>query len=155
MFHRVSSNRMASAPRLDIAIQIRTRKDSSLKRSIFERYGGFANVSRAVMSFYDRVLESPVTGPYFASTDMRRLIDHQTKFFAQLMGGPASYTNEHLERVHARLGITEAAFLESAMLLRETLEDMGFEDEDVQAVDDEFMGRKNYIVTRSVSNVGR
>lgn len=125
-----------------------------MKRTIFERYGGFANVSRAVMSFYDRVLDSPVTSPYFAHTDMRRLIDHQTKFFAQLMGGPASYTNDHLERIHARLGISDTAFNEAAMLLRETLEDMGFEDEDVQIVEDEFMSRKNYIVTRSVSNVG-
>ncbi len=125
-----------------------------MKQSVFERYGGFAKVSKAVMEFYDRILDSPVTSSYFAGTDMRRLIDHQTKFFAQLMGGPATYTNDHLERIHARLGITESAFEESAILLRETLEDLGFEDEDVQSVEDEFVSRKNYIVARSVSNAG-
>jgi hypothetical protein len=32
------------------------------------------------------------------------------------MGGPASYTSEHLERVHAHLNITEEAFKESLSL---------------------------------------
>lgn len=119
-----------------------------MKRTIFDRYGGFAKVSRVVMSFYDKVLDSPLTSPYFSGVDMRRLIDHQTKFIAYLMGGPASYTNEHLERVHAHLRITEPAFQEAATLLKETLEDLGFEDEDIQQVKDEFMARKNHIVTK-------
>jgi hemoglobin len=119
-----------------------------MKSTIFERYGGFASVSRVVMSFYERMLDSPDTSPYFANIDMKRLIDHQTKFFAALMGGPASYTNEHLERVHARLGITEDAFMESLALMRETLEDHNFADEDIRTVEQEMMDRKNFIVTR-------
>jgi truncated hemoglobin YjbI len=83
-----------------------------MARSIFDRYGGFAHVSRVVTAFYDKILSSPVTSPYFLNTDMRRIIDHQTRFIATVMGGPASYTNEHLERVHARIGVTEQAFLE-------------------------------------------
>jgi hemoglobin len=118
-------------------------------RTIFERYGGFAKVSRIVMGFYEKILDSPVTGPYFTGTDMRRLIDHQTKFIASMMGGPASFTNDHLERVHARLGITDVAFNEAVSLLTETLEDHGMEDEDVRQVEDEVVSRKNYIVTRS------
>jgi hemoglobin len=79
---------------------------------------------------------------------MKRLIDHQTKFIASMMGGPASFTNEHLERVHAHLGITEPAFFESMALLRETLEDFDFQEEDIQTVVDEMQSRKNYIVIR-------
>ena len=120
-----------------------------MKNSIFERYGGFAKVSRVVMSFYDKVLDSPTVSPFFAGTDMKRLIDHQTKFIAFLMGGPASYTNEQLERVHARLGITEPIFFETLDLLQETLEDFDYEDEDIEAVADEMVSRKNYIITRS------
>lgn len=81
---------------------------------------------------------------------MRRLIDHQTRFIATVMGGPASYTNDHLERVHARLNITEEAFFEICELLRETLEDFDYEDEDIQEVVDEVVSRKNYIVARSM-----
>ena len=119
-----------------------------MAKTLFERYGGFASVSKVVMAFYDKMVSSPLTGRYFAKTDMKRLIDHQTKFVATLLGGPASYTNEHLERVHADLGITEAAFMESVDLLTETLEDHGFEDADVREVEDEFMSRKNFIITK-------
>lgn len=119
-----------------------------MRRSIFERYGGFAKVSRVVMAFYDKILGSPLLAPYFSNTDMKRLVDHQTKFIATLMGGPASYTNEHLERVHAHLGITESAFQESVSLMKETLEDLDFQEEDIQCVGDEMNRRKNYIVAK-------
>jgi hemoglobin len=47
--------------------------------TIFERYGGFGTFHQVVSVFYDRMLASPVTSPYFANVDMRRLIDHQTR----------------------------------------------------------------------------
>ncbi len=119
-----------------------------MKHTIFERYGGFAKVSRIVSSFYTKILESPVTAPYFANTNMKRLIDHQTKFIASLMGGPASFTNDYLEKVHAHLNITEEAFGEAAMLLEETLEDFDFEEPDIRQVKQEFMSRKNHILRR-------
>lgn len=116
--------------------------------TIFERYGGFAKVSRVVSSFYDRVLDSPLLAPYFAGIDMRRQIDHQTKFIAALMGGPASYTREHLQRVHARLGITDEAFDELTLLLRETLEDFDFAEGDIAAVYGEVVAYRSTVVTR-------
>ena len=120
-----------------------------MNRTLFERYGGFAQVSRVVSGLYDKILDSPQLTPYFEEVDMRRLIDHQTRFIATLLGGPASYTNEHLERVHRRLGITDDAFEEMIELLRETLEDFGFEDSDIDLVEDEIMSRKIFIVVRS------
>jgi hemoglobin len=121
----------------------------TMKRTVFERNGGFARVNRVVMTFYDKVLESDIVSPYFQNTDMRTLIDHQTRFIASVMGGPASYTNDHLERVHARLAVTEEAFAESVSLLTEALEDHDYPAEDIQTVRDEIMSRKRYIVTRS------
>jgi hemoglobin len=118
------------------------------RKTIFERYGGFTRISRVVMGFYDKMLDSPVCSPYFAHTDMKRLVDHQTKFIASLMGGPASYSNEQLERVHAHLGITEAAFLESVTLMQETLEDFNFDEADIDQVTDEMMSRKNFVVAK-------
>ena len=64
------------------------------------------------------------------------------------MGGPASYTNDHLEKVHARLGITELAFMEALVLMKDTLEEFDFEDDDIQQVQDEMMNRKNFIVAK-------
>lgn len=113
---------------------------------MFEKYGGFAKVSRIVSSFYDKALDSPILAPYFTDVDMRRLIDHQTKFMAQAMGGPVSYSNRDLERIHAKLNITNDAFNEMHTLMREVLEDFGAAEEDIEIICGEIVARRNVIV---------
>jgi hemoglobin len=120
-----------------------------MAQSIFERSGGFAKVNRVVMSFYERVLDSPIMSPYFVATDMKRLVDHQTKFVAFLLGGPASFSDEHLKRVHAHMGIDRRAFEEMVSLLTETLEDFDFSEEDIAVVEKELERRAPLIVTKS------
>jgi len=121
---------------------------TSSRQTIFERYGGFATVSKVVVEFYDRILDSPLTSPYFENRDMRRLIDHQTKFIASVMDGPASYSHEHLEAVHRHLNITDEAFAEALALLSETLEDHGLEAADVRSIREKVTSLKPYIVVR-------
>lgn len=116
--------------------------------SLFEHYGGFAKISRVVSEFYERMLESPNLAGYFENTDMRRLVDHQTKFIASLMGGPADYSNESLERSHARLAIDQASFDEMVGLLAETLQDFDFEDTDIKTIAAEMKSRAKYIISR-------
>lgn len=103
-------------------------------------------MSRVVSAFYDKALESPLLSPYFENSDMRKLIDHQTKFVSSLMGGPASYSNEELERVHRRLDINERDFNEMIAVLKETLEDFDFEMTDIATVQSEMLSRKRFIV---------
>lgn len=103
-----------------------------MKTTLFERVGGFARVRLMVSEFYRKILESDRLSVYFENADMRRLIDHQTKFISAVLGGPASYTNEQIARAHARLGITSEEYDEVAELLRETLEDFGLDDADVE-----------------------
>lgn len=117
-----------------------------MRETIFERYGGFAVVSRVVGDFYDQALDSPILGPFFVGVDTKTLIDHQTKFVASMMGGPASYSNEHLERVHRNLGIDERAFEEMCDIFRETLEDHELEEGDIGEVMGQIQARKVYIV---------
>jgi hemoglobin len=102
-----------------------------------------------VSAFYAKATESPLLAPYFENIDMRRLIDHQTKFVAFLMGGPVSFSNEELERVHSRLNINEREFAEMVELFKETLEDFDFDASDVAAIQSELLIRKRYIVVRS------
>lgn len=115
--------------------------------SIFERYGGFAKIRRVVSDFYDLVLDSDLIAHHFESIDMAPLIDHQTRFIASVTGGPASYSDEHLKRVHERFAITRAEFLEMAALLGEALEDNGFAEADVATVINEVRRREPAIVT--------
>ncbi|MBT4488744.1 MAG: group 1 truncated hemoglobin [Rhodospirillaceae bacterium] len=114
--------------------------------STFERYGGFGSINKVVTAFYDKVLDSPVLSRYFETIDMRRQIDHQTKFIASLMGGPASYSNQELERAHSRFTITRGEFNEMMELLQETLEDFDLEDEHVNEVVQNFNNRASFIV---------
>jgi hemoglobin len=119
--------------------------------TIFERYGGFAKVSRIVSAFYGRILDSPITSPYFEKVDMKLLLDHQTKFVASLMGGPASYTHEHLQRVHHHLQITDPAFVEVLDMLRDSLEDFDMDETDISAVMQRAISAKRYIVSTGVT----
>lgn len=57
-----------------------------MRETTFERYCWFTKVSQVVMSFYGRILDSPLTSPFFNGIDMKRLIDHQVKFLAALRG---------------------------------------------------------------------
>ena len=102
-----------------------------MQRTVFERVGGFARVRLMVSDFYEKVLDSPILIPYFEEVDMSRLIDHQTRFFAAIMGGPASFTDEQLARTHHRLQVTDDAFDEMVTLFQETVEDHGLGDGDV------------------------
>ena len=120
----------------------------AMAATMFDRYGGFGFMHRVVLSFYDKMLDSDVVAPYFEDVDMPSLIDHQTKFISQVMGGPASYTNEILEQVHRRLGITQNAFDEMARLLQHTLEEYEFKTEDVRLILADIKSRQPYIVTK-------
>lgn len=116
-------------------------------QSMYERHGGFSTVRRVVSDFYDRVLDSDDLAHYFAHTDMKRQIDHQTKFVSFLLGGPTSYSDEHIERVHARLKITLPDFDLMVATMCETLEDHDFTDTEVADVEQELRRRESLIVT--------
>ena len=116
--------------------------------TVFERCGGFATVRKVISAFYDKLLDSEMLSGYFADVDMRRLIDHQTKFISSIMGGPASFSDDALRRAHAKLGLSHGELVEMAGLLRETLEDFDLEKADIEQVYNEIMKRENLIVTR-------
>jgi hemoglobin len=123
------------------------RRKDVLAGSLFEKYGGFASVSRVVLSFYDRVLDSERLSPYFSGVDMRRQVEHQTAFMSSVMGGPASHSNEVLRQVHAHLKVTEADFDELVELLRETFEDFDFAPEDIESIIADIRARQPFIVS--------
>ncbi|MEM8862080.1 MAG: group 1 truncated hemoglobin [Chloroflexota bacterium] len=116
------------------------------QQTLFDKYGGFSQVSKIVLSFYDTLLDNDEIGPFFDDVDMSRLVDHQTKFIASLLGGPASYSDKQLWKLHAHLDIKDKHFDELEIVLRETLIDHGVEAEDIEAVVAEFAKRRELIV---------
>jgi len=112
----------------------------------FEKYGGFSTVSRVVMTFYERVLDSDTVGHHFDDIDMPRLIDHQTKFISGLMGGPASISDERLRVVHHNITITDQEFDEIIEILKEALSDHSMDEADISAVAAEMASKRKLIV---------
>ena len=103
-------------------------------------------MARLVFDFYDRVLASERLAPYFAHVDMTRLVEHQTKFIASVMGGPPSFTDTELRDAHAHLTINEASFDEMADLLETTLHDFGLDSTDVGQVMEAIRSQRRLIV---------
>jgi len=118
-----------------------------MAKTLFDKYGGFKSVSRIVMSFYEEALESDRIGGHFENIDMARLIDHQTKFISSLLGGPASFSDERLRKVHAPLNLTHADFDEISRILRKTLAESGFEQQDIETVISEIEARRAPILS--------
>jgi hemoglobin len=103
-------------------------------KSLFDKYGGFSTVSRIVMTLYDKLLDDDDVGPFFDDVDMPRLIDHQTKFVSSLMGGPASFTDEHIANAHRKLTVGNSHFDRLKDLIHETLSEFAVEPNDIDTV---------------------
>jgi hemoglobin len=114
--------------------------------SMFERYGGLPFVTRLILRFYDRVLASVRLAPFFANSDMQRLVEHQAKFLSTVMGGPTSYGNDVLHETHRHLEIDDQAFDEMIFLFRETLEGSNIADADVDSIIADLNARRSHIV---------
>ena len=117
----------------------------------FEKYGGFSTVSRIVMDFYDRVLDSEHVGEHFDDIDMPRLIDHQTKFIASTLGGPVAMSDERLRVVHQQIDITNEQFDEVVTLLADALRDNGMSQEDISFVQHAVESKRALIVRKQTA----
>jgi hemoglobin len=62
------------------------------------------------------------------------------------MGGPASFSDDVLERVHAPLKINGAAFDEMLSVLQETLEDFDMAEPDIETILGELRARRSHVV---------
>lgn len=118
-----------------------------MAQTLFSKYGGFGSVSRIVLTFYDKVLDSEQIGDYFDSVDMKRLVDHQTRFVASLMGGPADFADARLGQLHKHLNISDIDFNEMSDLLGEALAEHGVSAEDRDAIRAEIEARRSVIVS--------
>ena len=114
--------------------------------TMFERYGGPPFVMRFVLRFYDRVLASIRLAPFFANSDMQRLVEHQAKFISTVMGGPASYNNSMLAETHAHLDIDDQAFDEMISLFKAALEEADIAGSDAEHIIAALNARRAYIV---------
>lgn len=100
------------------------------------------------MSFYDKVIDSDQIGHFFDDVDMGKLIDHQTKFIASVMGGPASYSDTALRQMHAAYEIGKVDYNEMSSLLRESFEEFDIKPADVDQVMDKIESLSRFVITK-------
>ncbi len=116
------------------------------EQTLYEKYGGFSHISKVVMDFYDTLLDDDDIGPFFDNVDMAKMVDHQTKFIASLLGGPAAYTDRQLQQLHTHLEINNEHYDRLKEVLGGTLLEHGVEEQDVAIVLAEFETRRDLIV---------
>jgi len=116
------------------------------QQSMFDKYGGFSVVSKIVLDLYERLLDDDDLGPFFDDVEFAKIVDHQTKFVSSMMGGPASYTDNQIEKLHSHLPITAEHFNRLAAILTQVLQDHGVEDEDARVIVGTFAARRSLVV---------
>ena len=102
--------------------------------TLYEKYGGFATIHLIVKNFYDDVQSEETLQHYFTNVNMEFLINHQTEFLSQVLGGPFQFAGKTLREAHQHLQVKRADFDLVAQLLQENLEDFNVEEEDVKTI---------------------
>ena|SRR5215218_2409218 len=132
---------VAPAPRKE-----RRRPESPL----YQRIGHAGGLLWLVNSLYRRVLADPLLMPYFKhldDQDRQWLRWHMLTLLAVVTGGPSKYKGRDLHEAHADLHITEEAFDQVVWHLQETLQELGVQQEDEQAILAEVRARRDEVVT--------
>ena len=119
-----------------------------MQSSLFVKYGGFHAIHDLIDSFYEKLLDSELVGSYFESSNMEALINHQTSFISSLLGGPASYTDQHLKSVHSHLNLDSEVWDEVINLLSLALVEFGMETVDSNMLISTLSGKKGLFLCR-------
>jgi len=81
--------------------------------TLYEWAGGLAPLRRMIDSFYDRVEADDALAGFFPGGVSQRHREHVTDWWAEVLGGPTTYTDRHggyesMLRHHVGLDITHA-----------------------------------------------
>ena len=93
--------------------------------SVYEAVGGRAALVAAADSFYGRLVEDPVLGPFFHGRVGERHRRYVVTILAEALGGPERYGGPDIGGAHQGLGISAAHFDRAAAHLVATLDDLG------------------------------
>jgi hemoglobin len=78
--------------------------------SLYDTIGGEPALTAVVDDFYVRVLADSALAGFFAGTSMNRLKGRQVEFFAEALGGPATYSGASMHDAHVGRGIGQQHF---------------------------------------------
>jgi hemoglobin len=118
--------------------------------SLYQRIQYAGGLRRLVDKLYPRVLTDPSLLFYFKHLDdqhLQRLRWHMLTLLAVVTGGPSKYQGRDLHEAHADLHITGEAFDRVLWHLQGTLQYLGVDQEDQQAILAAVRARRDEVVT--------
>ena len=118
-----------------------------MSETLYERLGGEDAIATVVDRFYERVLADETLAHFFEDVDMQKQRAHQTQFLSAVAGGPVDYAGRDMTTAHDHLEIGPDHFEAIATHLEETLESVGVEAADREAVISAFDSYEDAIVT--------
>jgi hemoglobin len=102
--------------------------------TLYERLGGRDGIRAVVDDFYDRLLDDPELGPFFADADVERLRRTQTDFLCEAAGGPESYDAAPVREAHAHVPFEPRHIERAVELLYASLDAFDVPEDDADAV---------------------
>jgi hemoglobin len=104
--------------------------------TLYDRLGGHEGIRAVVDDFYDRLVDDPDLGPFFADADLDHLRRTQTAFLCAAAGGPETYEGPPVRDAHLDVPFEPDHVERAVVVLRETLADHGVPPADAEPVVD-------------------
>lgn len=108
-----------------LALQIGVMAQSMDKPSLYKRLGGYDAIAAVTDDFIGRLAADPDLGVFFKghSTDaLKHIRQTVVDQLCAATGGPCVYVGKSMKQAHAGLGITDAHWTKSVMLLTASLD---------------------------------
>ena len=102
--------------------------------TLYEQIGGQPTVAKLITAFYKKVFTDPMLGPFFVHTSLEKLTLMQEQFFTIALGGPKPENSIPLREPHHGRGIRHEHLTRFTDHLMSTLNDVGIEGEDANAI---------------------
>ena len=101
--------------------------------TLYDWLGGIDALNRLTTRFYEHVNDDPLLAPVFAHMDAGHA-GHVAAFLAEVLGGPAAYSQEHgghphMIRQHLSRHLTQEKRRRWVALLLETADELGMPDD--------------------------
>ena len=128
----------------------RQQQRSTGPSTVYQRLRHAGGLRRLVDKLYPRVLADPSLLFYFKHLDEQHLKGlrwHMLTLLAVVTGGPSKYQGRDLYDAHAHLHITGDAFDRVAWHLKATLQELGVDRDDQQAILAAVEARRGEVVT--------
>ena len=99
--------------------------------ALFEKYGGRAFWADSVDVFYNRLLQDPQLGRYFAGKDVNKVKAMNTHLLECALGNTTEHFSVSVRRVHANMTVDKAAFNRFVELFLGVMKEKGVSEADL------------------------